>query len=78
MNNIEFYSKPDCFYCEKAKWHIRTFLSDYTIHEEIINDETKAYIQDMYNVEVKTVPQIIIGGVYVGGCDGLIEYIDNL
>lgn len=76
MHNIEFYSKPNCFSCQKARWHINTFMPSYTVKYYEMTEDAKSYLQDMYNVEIKTVPQIIIGGIYVGGFDELVEYID--
>lgn len=78
MHNIEFYTKPNCVYCVKARWHIQTFLPDWVVREEVLTDDVKQYLEDLYHISVKTVPQIIIGGKYVGGFTELVEYIENL
>ena len=78
MHHIEMYTKPDCVYCIKAKWHIMTFLKGWQCKEELMTDENKRYIEELYGIDVKTVPQIIIGGVYVGGFSELCTYIENM
>jgi len=78
MTRIEIYTKPDCIYCVKAKWHINTFLSGMSCIEKVLTSANKEFIETKYNVKVTRVPQIIVGGDYVGGFDELVEYIDGL
>lgn len=72
------YSKPDCGYCVKAKdfmWGADIEYSEYTVGKDIIWEEVKA----LAPVDITTVPQIWIDGVYIGGYDQLVKwYSENL
>lgn len=69
---ISVISKPGCPYCKKAK---ELLTSKGLQFEEIIlgKDATSVSLQAMTGSE--KVPQIFIGGKYIGGSDKLEEYL---
>lgn len=72
------YSKPDCGYCSKAKdfmWGADIEYTESTVGQDILWEEVKA----LAPVDITTVPQIWIDGVYIGGYDQLVKwYSENL
>tara|TARA_Y100000994_G_C15294225_1_gene276784 strand:- start:168 stop:434 length:267 start_codon:yes stop_codon:yes gene_type:complete len=70
---IEIFSKPDCIYCDKSKTLLKGLGLSYT--ESSINDfETKEQFLEAIGKRVKTVPQIKINSVLIGGYNQLVEY----
>lgn len=65
-------SVPNCPYCEKAKALLKEFDIPYT--EVVIGlDLTKAEFHEQYGPDVKTVPQLVVNGVRIGGYESLRE-----
>jgi glutaredoxin 3 len=68
----KIYTKTDCSYCEKAK----QVLAEY---EEVNVDNYLDWatmlseLDEQFGVYVKTVPQIIKDGQYIGGYKELME-----
>lgn len=70
---IEIFSKPDCIYCDKSKTLLKGLGLSYT--ESSINDfETKEQFLEAIGKRVKTVPQIKINNILIGGYNQLVEY----
>lgn len=72
---ILIYGKPQCPYCEKAKtlceqrgyqFEYKTLDVDYT-KEELLENFPGA----------RTVPQIVVNGLKVGGFEGFTKYIEE-
>ena len=72
---ILIYGKPQCPFCEKAKalceqrgfnYEYKTLGTDYT-KEELLENFPGA----------RTVPQIVVNGLKVGGFDGFTKYIEE-
>ena len=72
---ILIYGKPMCPFCDKAKavceqrgyvYEYRSLGTDYT-KEELLETFPGA----------RTVPQIVVNGVKVGGFDGFTKYIEE-
>ena len=70
MTNVTIYTRLACGFCERAK----LLLSQKGIAFEEINvalqKEARAEMMQRAN-GARTVPQIFIGDVHVGGCDDL-------
>ena len=74
---IIIYSKPNCVYCDKSKallkglgltYEEKMFGKDFTSPEQLFEALGK---------QVRTMPQIKIDGVLVGGYNQLIEYFTD-
>jgi glutaredoxin 3 len=79
MKSIEIFTKDNCPYCEEAKALINRIKPDHvfmTIYNLSEDASFKNLLLERYS-EAKTVPQIFFDGVRIGGCDDLVEYIDN-
>jgi glutaredoxin 3 len=73
MKNIVIYTQDMCGYCTAAKEEFESREWDYTAHniKHTDNyDNLKALLP-----EVKTVPQIWIDDVYIGGYDELKKWL---
>lgn len=70
MANVEIYSSPFCGYCYRAKQLLDTKQVHYTEFNVLTEPGRKSEMIDRANGG-RTVPQIFINGVAVGGCDDL-------
>ncbi len=70
MAKVTVYSGPDCPYCTKAKALLQKKNVDY---EEFNVKEHEHLLFEMLQRTggAKTIPQIFIDDVHVGGCDDL-------
>ncbi len=72
MSETIVYSKTTCPYCVRAKEILKeqgvTFREVLYGSEEFPNREA---LQAKLGVVVSTVPQVVLEGKYVGGCDKL-------
>ncbi len=75
---ITIYTLPDCVYCVKAKWYLKTFLPLYNIEDNLLTPTAKVYLEDLYSCKISTAPQIVIGGVYIGGYTDLVKWVDDM
>ncbi len=79
LSNV-IITQPHCPYCVKAK----ALLAERK-HEMVLKvlgeDLDKAtmieFIEQKANVTVRTVPQIILDGKYIGGHDDLVAYFER-
>ena len=70
---ITVYSKPNCTYCEKAKYLLKSLGLEY--EEKIVTKDLS--IDELYKAlgkQVRTIPQIVIDGKHIGGYNELKEY----
>ena len=76
-NKIIFYHKPTCPFCKMAL-HLLEASGIKESEIEMINvkEDGKA-LKEMHKKYGKTVPQIIINGIHVGGCDDLMDTLDE-
>lgn len=73
---IEIFSKPNCIYCTKSKDLLDGLGLQYI--EKSINDyESKQKFLEEIGKKVRTVPQIKIEGVLIGGYNQLVEYFTD-
>ena len=72
MNNIEIYTSATCPYCIKAKKLLQMLKLEYTEHNVEDNfDKMCSELEEKYNRQINTVPQIIINDNYIGGYSDL-------
>ena len=70
MKNILMYSSSYCTYCINAERLL--FEKGFDVTEKILVDENPAELQKMMNITGKrTVPQIFIDKIYIGGFEEL-------
>lgn len=72
---IEIWGKPNCPYCERAKALCETRKLKYT-YKQLDVDFTRDEILEIFP-GAKTFPQIIVGGVKIGGYDKLGIYLEE-
>jgi glutaredoxin len=72
---IIIYGKPHCPFCEKAKQfcEIRQISYEY---REMDTDYTREELLETFPGS-RTVPQIVVNGLKVGGYDGLLKYVEE-
>jgi len=69
MTQIEIYSKDWCPYCKRAKALLRS--KDLLYAEIDVTHDAKLEQEMIHRSQSRTVPQIFIGGVHIGGSDDL-------
>jgi len=75
MSMILIYGKPMCPFCDKAKnlCEQRGFAYEY---KSLGTDYTKEELLENFP-GARTVPQIVINGLKVGGYDQFTQYLDD-
>jgi glutaredoxin 3 len=66
------YTKNNCSFCEKAKSLLTELNLEY-VEKDVSNTETKLELL-MRVPDARTVPQIFINEVYIGGYTELLDY----
>ncbi len=70
MPRIDIYTSPLCGYCHAAKRLLAKKGVDYTEIDVLENPERKPEMIQRANGG-RTVPQIFVDDIHVGGCDDL-------
>lgn len=70
MKPVEIYTTPICGFCHRAKQLLNQKGVDFTEVDVMANPERKAEMMKRANGG-RTVPQIFVGDMHVGGCDDL-------
>ena len=70
MKPVEIYTTPICGFCHRAKQLLNQKGVDFTEVDVMANPERKAEMIQRANGG-RTVPQIFVGDMHVGGCDDL-------
>ncbi|MEM7544835.1 MAG: glutaredoxin 3 [Pseudomonadota bacterium] len=70
MKPVEIYTTPICGYCRMAKALLAKKGVNFTEIDVMAVPSRKSEMIERANGG-RTVPQIFIGGVHVGGCDDL-------
>ena len=73
MMEIIIYSKNNCPFCNKAKHLVKMIGHEYTEKKMEDFDSPQAMLEDI-GKQVRTMPQIKIDGVLVGGYNQLVEF----
>ena len=69
MSNITVYHKDYCPYCKAAKSLLKAKGLPFTEIE--VTDNAKEFSNMIKRSERKTVPQIFVGDIHIGGFDDL-------
>ena len=71
---ITIYSKSNCVYCDKAKAMFKNL--GLTYEEKMFGKDfnTPEELYEAVGKQVRTMPQIDIDGVLIGGYNQLVEY----
>jgi len=72
---ITIYSKPNCIYCDKSKALLKGL--DLSYEEKMFGKDFKSP-EELYEAvgkQVRTMPQIVIDDVLVGGYNQLVEFM---
>ena len=72
---ITIYSKPNCIYCDKSKALLKGL--DLSYEEKMFGKDFKSP-EELYvavGKQVRTMPQIMIDDVLVGGYNQLVEFM---
>jgi len=72
---ITIYSKPNCIYCDKSKALLKGL--DLSYEEKMFGKDFKSP-EELYEAvgkQVRTMPQIMIDDVLVGGYNQLVEFM---
>ena len=72
---ITIYSKPNCIYCDKSKALLKGL--DFSYEEKMFGKDFKSP-EELYEAvgkQVRTMPQIMIDDVLVGGYNQLVEFM---
>ncbi|MCU9840499.1 glutaredoxin 3 [Ruegeria sp. WL0004] len=72
MKPVEIYTSPLCGYCHAAKRLLNKKGVEFTEINVLTNPGRKPEMIKRAGGR-RTVPQIFIGGVHVGGCDDLFD-----
>ena len=70
MKNIEIYTSPLCGFCHAAKRLLDSKGVDYTEYNILSDLKLKPEMIERAS-GARTVPQIFIDGIGIGGCDDL-------
>jgi len=73
---ITVYSKPQCPYCDKAKYLLKSLGLQY--EEKVVTKDLS--IDELFKVlgkQVKTIPQIVMDDTHIGGYNELKENFIN-
>ena len=72
MARIEIYTTPICGYCAMAKRLLKAKGAAFEETDVMMDPSKKAEMMQRAGGR-RTVPQIFIDGVHVGGCDDLMD-----
>ncbi|MBL4832218.1 MAG: glutaredoxin [Aliivibrio sp.] len=73
-------TQPNCPYCVRAKALLDDRGTDYTslsLGTDLAKEDMVEYVETVANVRVNTVPQIFLDGVYIGGHDDLVAFLER-
>ena len=70
MKPVEIYTTPTCGYCAAAKRLLRSKGAEFVETDVSTDPALRAAMMERAGGR-RTVPQIFIGGMHVGGCDDL-------
>jgi len=75
FKNVEIYSKSNCVFCDKAKNYFSQNDISFVEHNVEIGDVFDTLMSR--NPNARTMPQIFINDVLIGGYTDLIEWLEK-
>lgn len=75
MEQVTIYGRTSCGFCVRARDLCESRNIPYTWIDMIQQGMTKQDIADRIGRPVHTVPQILVGSEYVGGCDEFYSFV---
>lgn len=70
MAKVKIYVTPICPYCVRAKHLLKKKGADYDEIDIFMDEDARTEMEERSGGR-RTVPQIFIGDMHVGGCDDL-------
>ena len=77
MAKFTVYGRPGCGYCHHAVRLLSSSNLDFDYIDIFEQGMSKADVAEILQRPVHTVPQILHGSHYVGGCMELISYLQS-
>jgi len=74
---IDIYGTSACQWCKEAQLLCIARNEDYTYHQIDVKPELLEELEDLLGTRVRTVPQILIDGVHIGGYSELKEKLNG-
>lgn len=75
------FGKENCPYCVKAKALLQSRLLEFTYkdvkEDEVFFMQMNAWVKDATGHPPRTVPQIFLDDVYIGGYDDLVAHLES-
>ena len=75
MDHVTIYGRSSCGFCVRAKGLCEAKGLTHTWIDMAAEGLSKADIAEKIGRPVHTVPQILVGDEYVGGCDEFFQFV---
>lgn len=75
MDQVTIYGRTSCGFCVRAKSLCEAKGWPYKWVDMMAEGLSKADIADRIGRPVHTVPQILVGDQYIGGCDEFFSFV---
>ena len=77
MAEFTVYGRPGCMYCHYAVKLLKSKEIDFDYIDIYKENLSKSDVSKIINQPVQTMPQILHGEHYVGGCTELMGYVKS-
>lgn len=78
MTAFTVYGRPGCGYCHMALQALDKSGQDYEYIDIYRQGLSKQDVAERIGKPVRTIPQIVHGDKYIGGCTELLSYLPTL
>lgn len=75
MEQVTIYGRTSCGFCMRAKSLCESRNIPFTWVDMMAEGLSKSDVAEKIGRPVHTVPQILVGDQYVGGCDEFFAYV---
>ena len=73
---VELYTKDQCIWCDRAKGLLNAYSIDF-VEFDLSNDEERLKFYENIGNNVKTVPQVFIDNLRIGGYQELKAWLNG-